>query len=137
MFGYQGGLSDDGDPNTESLLLGETVKKTPISANGYSVVYLETIRDRQFTKQSPIAFTLQGDRDRLRGEYLRTIYNVLAHELGHAPGDRFEFQDHAESDLMAPGPLDDPQIYGLDNIPKLRFAPATIKRFRSATKWVE
>ena len=136
MFGYQGGLSDDGDPNTESLLLGETVKKTPISANGYSVVYLETIRDRKFADVHSAAFANLNNIQTLRDQYLQMSYIVLAHEIGHAPGDHGEGADHAEGELMKSGPPDVTTIY-TGNVPALRFSPATVKRFRSATKWAE
>ena len=60
MFGYQKRFADDGDPNDEALFLGETIKKTPISANGYSVLYLESIRDLKFADESAIVFTSQA-----------------------------------------------------------------------------
>ena len=136
VFGYQRGASDDGDPNDEALFLGETIKKTPISANGYSVLFLETIRDRIFADEQPIAFSSPGEVVRLRRQYLGMIANVLAHEVGHAPGNQGENGDHAENDLMKSGPPDNTGIDAAGN-PILNFTPATIRRFRSATQWAE
>ncbi|MCI0746639.1 MAG: hypothetical protein L0Y58_14660 [Verrucomicrobia subdivision 3 bacterium] len=127
VFGYQSSSLDDGDPDTESSLDGITIKKG-IAPNGYSVIYVEAIRDQVFGPVPNASFTVPLSVAGLRRSYHGEIYTTIVHELGHAPGDTSGISDHREGGLMKRDPT---------NSELLEFGPATVKRFRSAARWAE
>jgi len=118
---YQGGTSEDGDPDTESgPPLGTTYKGgfPLITTQAFSLVYLEIIRETV-----PI-LTLAPDRDNADEIelYEDAVSRVTAHEIGHVPGDKSETQDHNEMGFMGD--------QGGDGI-----NPPTVKRFRETDFW--
>lgn len=125
---YQSGTSDDIDPDppAEGPTLGETPEGglyVGMVANkpwGFSVVYVETLRDYAIGPYTILSSFVAQERQR----YLNLFYGVCAHEVGHAPGRQGD-DDHNEGGLMDGDPK--PITY--------LFSPATIKRFRSATSW--
>ncbi len=132
VFGYQPSASEDGDPDREVPLRGGTPKKAvPRSSHGFSVVYMESVRDAEFSKrlvEDPDLgdFNLINNQSYLTGRYLKGLYGVIAHEIGHAPGRQGPGTDHAELGLMDEvSPPIDVDV----------FTAATIKRFRTATTW--
>jgi hypothetical protein len=70
---------------------------------------------------------------------LRPIQIVLGESHTDVPAEQPQFSDLlgiADFGPLAAVPRND-TIIATDGIPRLRFAPATIKRFRSATTWAE
>jgi hypothetical protein len=139
VFGYQAGPSDDGEPELEFPDMGETPKQLNLIINGadsfgFSVVWLEGIRDsvfgeypkRRASDPLPAHFMDSVRATSLQQSYTYSIYGVMAHEIGHAPGKQWAFTDHAEGGLMRRGAA---------NITEESFRPKTIKRFRSVTSW--
>ena len=100
---------------------------------GYSVVYLECIRDDEFgvgrEDRDPPSGRFQNATQAAfhRNRLLAWTYGIIAHELGHAPGRQGENADHNERGLMIKGavPISDDQP----------FEPVTLRRFRSALSW--
>jgi hypothetical protein len=124
VFGYQELPGEDGDPNGESLVQGDTVKHTFLQSP-YSAVFMEAIRERQEWDNTPASnFTNTSGAITLRQDYNATWWRVTAHEIAHGPGGQSEAQDHAEDDIMKAGA---PNF--------IQFSPATIKRFRSTSHW--
>jgi hypothetical protein len=140
VFGYQSTSPDDGEPDAETPLSGvtpETSKHLPVGANrplGYSVVYVESIRDYEFGRRSasdptPSEFVHPIRAPQRRDQYLQRILVVTSHEIGHAPGRGSESSDHSELEIMEAG---GPQFFT-----KEVFSPRTIARFRQATSWTQ
>lgn len=94
---YQPNQSEDDDPNTESHLFGGTFS-TLFGNKEVSAVWLETIRDSDdLVLRSPMTLAL-GQTD-----FLNSVANITSHEIGHAPGNQTEDQDHAEGGIMTAG----------------------------------
>ena len=138
VFGYQPDAPQDGDGKEEVPLTGGSpynlVTKEPF---GYSVVYLEAIRDLAFGVGRDKSDTDLGEFNSAtwgpfhQARLTNWVYGVIAHELGHAPGRQGETADHTEAGLMQEGasPIDDQQS-GV-------FTPKTILRFRSRPSWTD
>jgi hypothetical protein len=133
-FGYQPGVREDGDgPQEEIPLLGGSpyIRLTG-EPYGYSVIFLESIRDNEFgvgrpkADPAPADFKIPQSAAFLRGLYANWLYGVIAHELGHGPGREGEGDDHDEGDLMQTGG---------NAIHVDAFHPLTIRRFRSVASW--
>jgi hypothetical protein len=138
VFGYQANGPQDGDPDAETPLSGGTPKTSPFlvgdanRALGYSVVYLEAIRDYEFGRRAasdplPADFVDPIRAPHRRDQYLQRIRVIAAHEIGHAPGRNSESSDHSEDDIMVAG---GPQFFD-----KAVFSPRTISRFRRTPSW--
>lgn len=138
VFGYQSTSPDDGEPDAEVPLSGGTPETSPFLIGdrnrpfGYSVVFLENIRDYEFGRRAasdpiPSHFTNAIRVVSLRKQYVQRIFAVTAHEIGHAPGRAYETSDHAEDDIMVSG--------ASQSIEGFPFGPKTIARFREATSW--
>lgn len=114
---YQGELSDDNDPHTES----ESEGATPGIGASFSVVFVETIRE------SNDAFLRMPNTDKiaLNNEVRKRIILTAAHEIGHHPHYRHGNGHHLEDGLMGP----DGYLNG-DTF----WAPS-ILRFRKTLKW--
>ena len=95
---------------------------------GYSVVYLEVVRDAVLG--GSIAVSLQNPFvvQSYKRDYSNLVLGTAAHEIGHAPGHQGGEGDHDEGGLMRGG---GGSISGRDS----DFTPATIKRFREVTSW--
>ena len=94
---YQPNQSEDHDPNSESSLFGGTFT-TLFGNKEVSAIWLETIRDSDdLLLRSPVAQAL-GQSD-----FLNSVANITSHEIGHAPGNQTEDQDHAEGGIMTAG----------------------------------
>ena len=129
VFGYQPGRSQDNDPDGEVATGGETPKELLNDRPyGFSVVWMESIRERQFVGSSPASFTNAGSAVSHRIAYINDLYGVISHETGHAPGRQKPWNDHGEKGVMKSGALD---------IEREDFSPATVRRFRSATSWTQ
>jgi hypothetical protein len=142
VFGYQprsvilgipSGLWDDGDPDVEIPLSGGTpetgVGNVPF---GYSVVFLEALRDYEFGRRDPAYLIPARVLDSfwaptLRTQYLERLYAVISHEIGHGPGRQSEGADHSETGIMMEG--------GPQSLVGDRFWPRSIKRFREVPSW--
>jgi hypothetical protein len=128
-FGYQNVSTEDGDPDQETPTGGETPKSYFGSIPyGYSVVYMEANRERQFSDEPPWVFSSSSERPRLVDAYLDDVYSVIAHEIGHAPGRHGGGTDHSEGGIMKKEAID---------IKLLEFTPPTLRRFRSAISWTQ
>ena len=127
-IGYQGSTGEDLDPNSENPLLGSTLKKTLVYEGGISAIYIESLRDAAIDNNAAINIGSPALYPTLINDYWWYIEGVIAHEIGHAPGGNSESSDHAEGNLMQEG---------AQSIQGASFSPATIKRFRSASEWVE
>jgi hypothetical protein len=140
VFGYQAGTLDDGEPDSETPLSGGTIKNGPFSPiepnkpHGYSAIFPEAIRDRNFglnrdeVAREPADFTVPGNASALREVFLHDLYGVIAHEVGHAPGRQSESADHKETGIMEEG---------APRISEAAFSPRTILRFRKAPSWTK
>jgi hypothetical protein len=118
VVAYQPEPSHDSDPNTESKLLGVTVKPGILPLyNSLSVVYVETIRD--------LYDPIRNSPAQMKKDVQDKIEQVTGHEIGHAPGGESEAHDHGEGGLMSAG----------TESGEKEFTPATIRRFREAEKW--
>jgi hypothetical protein len=137
VFGYQAqaevnllGDGGDGDPNGEPPLLGGT-PKTGISNNqsvGYSVIYMEAIRDQEIG--SPLPESILNNQESMAGyndRFVGTLLGTVAHEIAHSPGEQSAEADHAEQGLMREGGA------RID----VDFSGASIDRFRKALGWSE
>jgi len=114
---YQGGYSDDGDPNSESKSQGIT----PGFKRQFSVVYVEAVRD-EYESLIRVSFP-----DATTLVELGIVFNA-AHEIGHMPGTGSDSSHHDEEGIMAE------QIsVNVNALPK--FNPASILRFRNTSKW--
>jgi len=112
VMAYQYREPNDNDPTPESLIRGLTISDSPIYPK-ISSVYVEAVRDWLAGNRNDPDFSERLQRD---------IDRVVAHELGHAPGNGND-PDHNEGGLMGGGADDDD------------FSPATIFRFRQTPKW--
>jgi len=112
VMAYQYREPNDNDPTPESLIRGLTISDSPIYPK-FSSVYVEAVRDWLAGNRNDPDFSERLQRD---------IDRVVAHELGHAPGNGND-PDHNEGGLMGGGADDDD------------FSPATIFRFRQTPKW--
>jgi len=126
-FGYQGDSSEDMEPNSEDPLFGITLKKTLNFEGGVSGIFVETIRDAVIDRSYLNQINNTNIYPNIREDYWWNIQGIVAHEVGHAPGNTSETSDHNESDLMQ-GEVTHP-------IRNEHFSPATIRRFRGATQW--
>jgi hypothetical protein len=114
---YQPGTIEDDDPNTELPSSGVTVPSFLLEK--FSLVFLETIRDREdFNLRNPITRSLA------QADFLNQVTNVMAHEIGHTPGNQTPKQDHNELGLMGDGATVGPN-----------FLAPTILRFRKSHTW--
>ena len=141
VFGYQSTASDDGEPDEEIPLSGgtpetrvPTVPEQLYIAVGYSVGFLENIRDYEFGRRGnspprPGDFIHPIRAPDLANQFIQRMYAVLAHEIGHPPGRRSESDDHDESGILETGA---PQSLAGDS-----FSPKSIARFRRATNWTK
>ena len=114
---YQDIETDDHDPMSEGISTG----LTPSFRRHFSVVYVETARD-EFD-----GLIRAGYPNILDLVEYGIILNV-AHEIGHMPGEASEASHHSEGGTMAE------QITVNINPPTI-FSPATIHRFRNASRW--
>jgi len=124
VFGYQPESGKDNDP-LESLLRGGTPEV--LLGNipyGFSVVYVESIREKVIGEDPPLPDAIKIIR---KQEYEDWLHGTAAHEIGHAPGRNNESSDHSEEGLMEAAGGN----FSTD------FKPVTIKRFRSAKSWRE
>ena len=131
VFGYQPDIDEDGDPNAESggdPLLGGTPKSLFGTSQGYSVIYVESIRDKLFRTYPDSTFTNSIAQPVLQTLLINEIMGVIVHEIGHSPGGHYGGTDHTEGGLM---------ITGAASIENNVFTPATVKRFRNAERWKE
>ncbi len=112
VMAYQYRDANDNDPTPESLIRGLTISDSPIYPK-ISTVYVEAVRDWLAGNRNDADFLQRLQRD---------IDRVVAHELGHAPGNGND-SDHNEGGLMGAGADED------------EFSPATIRRFRQTPKW--
>jgi len=133
VFGYQADESQDGDPNAaepEPLKGGSPYSRTTGDSYGYSVIFAEAIREQAFRLvANPSTFATQDpvERQRLRERYYYDeFFSVVAHEIGHAPGQFGEDPDHLEDGVMASG---------AGSISGAGFSPKSIKRFRTGITW--
>lgn len=127
VFGYQSENSDDGDPNYQPPLQGGTPKTGALHdiSRGYSVVYIEANREKEFGYVSP---QLLANPTFMRGrhvEYYKLLYGTVAHEIGHSPGKQWEDTDHDEGGLMQSG----------GSKIDIDFTPASVRRFRPTKSW--
>lgn len=126
-FGYQAEVGEDRDPNTEEPLTGGTPYNLLTgSKQGYSAVFLESIRDERWDQIASANINNPATYPFLTNNYYLEILGVVAHEVGHGPGNQSEDDDHKEEGIM--------QIGGA-TIQAAKFSPLTIKRFRQSTKW--
>jgi len=110
VSGYQPSRSDDRDPNSEIMIPSETIPPYELS-----IIYLETLRDE-----------LQTLLPAVRGQqFSSSLYAAVAHEIGHAPKDQPEPEDHDEGELMG---------LGVHTIGE-KFASPTLRRFRETIRW--
>jgi hypothetical protein len=127
------GFIDDGDSDNEVPSSGGTPKSRPsYESYGYSVIYMESIRDYEFGRRSdsdapPAYFTNAFQAPLLAMRYTNSLYGVIAHELGHGPGRQGEREDHREQGTMMEG--------GPFSLASDPFSPKTIARFRRAQSW--
>lgn len=113
---YQADVIRDFDPFEYGGLLGATTELPALPM--FSVVLVEAIRDRLTTAFDPLAAGFQDHVSKL-------LDIVVAHEIGHTPGNDSETLDHAEEGIMTYNP----SIYD-DS-----FSPTSLRRFRNVTKW--
>ena len=141
VYGYQPGHSEDGDGFDEAALEGGTPKRrlidgTPNQSLGYSVLFMESIRDVIFRDFSPSLFADPNPviQSKLLLEYWARISGQTAHEIGHAPGRQSESGDHAEAGLMGAG---GESHKGANAPPAQKFKPRTLNRLRSIKHWTD
>lgn len=117
---YQSDESDDHDPNTEPTKMAYQVQSLLGIHDPYIVVFLECIREDDFSlfnSSNPANLAAANEN------YVENVNRVVAHEIGHAPGDQNELGDHDEGGLME-------ESYSFPD-----FSAKTIKRFREAEEW--
>jgi hypothetical protein len=140
-FGHQPEQYQDGDPDQEVPLSGGTPKTgllpSPNTPYGYSVVFLESIRDYDWSTRVNPAFKSADFQNQLIANtrsfnYASWIYGVTAHEIGHAPGRQTETGDHGEAGKSEAGLM----VTGGSTIQD-GFVNRTVRRFRSATSWTQ
>jgi hypothetical protein len=133
VFGYQPAETEDADPDSELPTLGETPENPaaipPWEPLGYSVIFVENIRDWAW-KGTPDGLFTVANRLKRQTEYWSYLHGIVAHEIGHAPGRNGESTDHAEGLLLQKG-----WVQFSPNALGARFAPQTMTRFRSASRW--
>jgi hypothetical protein len=129
VFGYQPSASEDRDPDDEGAILGLTPLWITGSRFGYSVVYVESIREAEIggsisapILSNPVTAAVY------RASYKNRLLGTVAHEMAHGPSNQSESEDHGEGGLLREG---GGQITGVDSA----FAPPTILRFRGRTSW--
>ena len=128
VFGYESEHDEDGDPTSEDPLLGITRKPFGGIFHTFSAVYVEAIRDHQFSQVPASVFVSVNERQNFRNRVLEEMYATIAHEIGHAPGNQLQGDDHDEKWLMTAGTA---------AATRLGFGPKSVKRFRAAKSWSE
>jgi len=132
IFAFEPNASYSGDPirADSPVNLGGTPKQIvsipPFKSHGYSVVYVEPIRDLEIADSYSDDFVFSpAFAELLRGKILALLWGTVAHEIGHSPGNQSEGGDHSELGLMKEGgaPI------GTD------FSAKSLKRFRAASGW--
>jgi hypothetical protein len=129
-FAYQPDSSTDGDPSTGGNIdrggtpdIGWTQIDTFI---GVSVIYMESNREATFGENLSAQFlSNQETMKYYKRTYWMNLFGTIAHEIGHAPGRETPGHDHSEQGLMADG----------GSTITTDFSSATIRRFRSVSKW--
>jgi hypothetical protein len=134
VFGYQPGVSEDGDPGVEDPVLGLTREYTVLIQPRVSAVYVETIRDSiaepdRLGGTSGWTVGLPARDEGYRREYWSWIFGTAAHEIGHYSGPNDEDRDHDEGGLMKKGGD------SLGTTSENQFSPETIKRLRRVKSW--
>jgi hypothetical protein len=132
VLAYEAPPTDDGDPDEEIPDSGVTPKSSILTGNapwGYSVIYLEGIRDYEFRLVNPPIFQNSVTAPKIGASLLSRTYAVIAHEIGHAPGRQRAKDDHAEEGVMLGG--------APAGIESERFVPATVRRFRGVQSWTQ
>ncbi len=124
---YQAESISDADPSTEDAKLGST----PYSALGnvdfgYSILFMETIRDDAFRFLSLLPYVDTVAANKAIKNLNEQLLGTCAHEIGHGPGNLGASAEHAEGGLM------DGESGGNIN---QNFKPATINRFRNVDQW--
>jgi hypothetical protein len=114
--------SEDYDPDNEAPTLGETPAEFLVlgaERYGYSVIYVEVIRDTALGSYNiPFATSLYWD----------WMLGVCAHEMGHGPSNSIPSSNHDEMGLMQEG---GDKLSGSQGV----FSSKTIRRFRERNKW--
>lgn len=133
VLGYQPPLDEDGDPDNEEPTSGLNADDYPFTtADSFCVVWLEAVRDDEWglVRNTNMVFEAGFSDTRAsiyQQAYLRSLYGVIAHEIGHAPGTGIlSFLDHLEEGLM---------VKGAARVTEEHFSPSTLERFRSTLKW--
>jgi hypothetical protein len=125
---YQGRMDEDQD-GEEGATLGETAPHGSYASGSYydhSTVFIETCRESygEILKSSD-----QGVLANARSRLSRWIIAVASHEMGHHPGNQDD--DHPEGALMSSGMQ---EVSGISPEAS-KFAPSTVKRFRTCERW--
>ncbi len=132
VIAYQGGHSEDGDPNSESETYGVTQESNGIEK---SFVFVEACRepyDSSLRTTAPDGLPLVSVAQ-AASRVPKFIVAISAHEIGHQPGyepNRYlNLNHHDEEGLMRQGGAD--PVYP----DKENFTATTVERFRTSKKW--
>lgn len=131
VIGYEPSTSEDGEPDSEEVLLGICSDDwKPSTLSGFAVAYIEGNRDKAWgLNRTDVQLNEIGFVNAFAATYqdffLNRLYGTIAHEIGHSPGG--SLIDHWEGGLMK---------VGGDPIDQNVFAGKSIARFRAASKWV-
>ena len=122
VFSFQPNDSEELDPSSSGYYkLGTTALDY-----GYSIIHCEVHRDLILSDSYPDSFVWTGTvADDFRESFLELLWGTTAHEIGHSPGGKSEPDAHNEGGLMK---RDGDDI-------KTDFSAASLKRFRSTSKW--
>lgn len=125
-FGYQAGVTEDGDPKRgpwiESPLLGGPPKSETLNAR-FSAIFVEAVRELwEYGNAARVPSGPGQNLPMARDNCWNLIAGDTAHETVHAPGGHDEDADHNEGGVLLEGVVDlEP------------YSPLTVKRFRTAT----
>jgi hypothetical protein len=99
---------------------------TPKSAGAASAVFLENIRDVNWDDQAMSYIARPESYGSLQRMFFDAVFQVVAHETGHAPGQNSPEDDHAEGGLM-----------DRDSSELQPFSAGSGRRIRSAQRWMQ